>query len=194
MTYKFKTFFLILLICNQLSAQESSKLKGFYGSINPGIGVVKGNLHTEEINTCFHFAFHFNVGYFILRSVQAGITLNGWLFEPFNETLFAYKGESISNGMVHIQYYPIRNKRLYLKSAYGISEYTNLRPEGNHGNGDAFMIAAGCEMSIGKRNFLLGVQLSYNIGNLKYNKIPGYNVLVDRKFQATDLTILLALD
>jgi len=194
MNYKFKTFFLILLICNQLSAQESSKLKGFYGSTNLGIGVVKGNIRNEETSTNSHFALHINVGYFIFRSVQAGITLNGWLFEPSGETLFAYKGESISNGMVHIQYYPIRNQRFYLKSAYGLSEYTNLRPDGNHGNGDAFMIATGYETSIGKRNFLLGVQLSCNIGNLRYNKMPGYNVLVDRKFQAADLTILLAFD
>jgi len=99
--------------------------------MNLGIGVVKGNIHNEEINTDSHFALHFNVGYFIFKSVQAGITLNGWLFEPFGEIPFASKGEGISNGMVHIQYYPIRNKRFYFKSAYGLSEYTNLRPEEN---------------------------------------------------------------
>jgi hypothetical protein len=194
MNYKFKTLILVLLICNQLSAQVSSKLKGFYGSVNLGIGVVKGNIQSEEINTDSHFALHFNVGYFISTSLQAGITLNGWLFEPYGEIPFAYRGESISNAMIHLQYYPIRNRRFYLKGAYGLSEYTNLRPEGNHGNGDAFMIASGYEMSIGKRNFLLGIQLSYNLGNLKYNKIPGANVLVNRKFQTADLTILIALD
>jgi len=52
----------------------------------------------------------------------------------FGSIPFAFKGESISNGMLHLQFYPVNKYRIFLKGAYGISEYTNLRPDKYHGN------------------------------------------------------------
>jgi hypothetical protein len=184
----------IFLIHSQLIAQSPGELKGFYGSVNLGLGNVTGNIDDEEIYSGNHFAMHLNAGVFICRSMQAGFTVNGWLFETFGEIPGGYKGEGLSNAMLHLQIYPIRNTRLFFKGGYGFSEYRNLRPEGNHGNGSAFMCALGYEKGIGKEGFLLGVQLSCNKGKLKYNEIPGTSILVNRKFQAIDLTVFLALD
>jgi len=96
--------------------------------------------------------------------------------------------------MVHLQFYPFKKHRIYLKSAIGVSDYTNLRPDGYHGTGNAFMEAIGFERGLGKGKFISGIQLSYNTGKLKYNYIPGTSKLIDRKFQSTDLTIFLAID
>jgi len=184
----------IFLIHTQLIAQIAGEQKGFYGSVNLGLGNVTGNIDDEEIHSSIHFAMHLNAGVFICRSLQAGFTINGWLFETYGEIPFGYKGEGVSNGMLHVQVYPIKNTRLFFKGAYGISGYWNLRPEGNYGNGSAFMWALGYERGIGKGEFLWGVQLSYNKGKLKYNEIPGENILLNRKFQTIDLTVFLALD
>jgi hypothetical protein len=184
----------IFLIHSQLIAQRPGELKGFYGSFNLGLGNVTGNIDDEEIYSSTHFAMHLNAGVFICRSMQAGFTINGWLFETYGEIPFGYKGEGLSNGMLHLQIYPIKNKRLFFKGAYGISEYENIRPEGNHGNGNAFMLALGYEKAIGKGEFLWGVQFSYNNGKLKYNEIPGENILENREFHTIDLTVFLALD
>lgn len=184
----------ILLLHFQLVAQKSGELKGFYGSTNLGLGVVNGNITSEEINTSSHFAMHLIVGIFVNKSIQAGLTLNGWLFESYGSIPFAYKGESISNGMVHLQVYPVKNNRLFFKGAYGLSEYTNLRPDKDHGNGRTFMVAAGYEKGIGKGNFLTGIQFSYYIGKLKYNDLSGTNDLLNRKFKTIDLTIFLGID
>ena len=194
MLKKFKVILPILIIHFQLVAQNTGELKVFYGSMNLGLGLVKGNITSETIKTMSQFAMHLNVGVFITRSVLAGITMNGWLFEPYGITSADYKGESVANGMLHLQFYPVKNYRFYFKGAYGISEYTNLRPEGNHGNGKALMGALGYEKGIGKGKFLWGIQFSYNKGKLKYNAIPGENVLQNRKFQVIDLTIFLALN
>ncbi|MCJ7648469.1 MAG: hypothetical protein MUP85_07635, partial [Candidatus Lokiarchaeota archaeon] len=163
--------FLLLLMHFQLTAQRSGEFKGFYGSINLGLGIVEGNITSEEKNSSSQFAMHFNVGLFVTKTVQVGITLNGWLFESYGSIPFAFKGESISNGMLHLQFYPVNKYRIFLKGAYGISEYTNLRPDKDHGNGSAFMVALGYEKEIGKRNFLPGIQLSYNLGKLKYTDL-----------------------
>ncbi len=184
----------VLLIHLQLDAQKSGELKGFYGSINLGLGLVNGNITSEEINTSSHFAMHLNVGIFIIKSVQAGITFNGWLFEPYGSIANAYKGESISNGMLHLQFYPLNNNRLFLKGAYGISEYTNLRPDKDSGIGNASMVALGYEKGIGKSEFLYGIQLSYTIGALKFTDLSGINSLHGRKFQTIDLTIFVGID
>ena len=106
-----------------------------------------------------HFAMHLNVGVFLNRSVQGrGYRINGWLFETYGPIPFGYKGESISNGMVHIQLYPVKNNRLFFKGAYGICEYKNLRPDKDEGRGKALMIATGYEKEIGKSNFLTGIR------------------------------------
>lgn len=194
MLRKLEIILTILLIHLQLDAQKSGELKGFYGSINLGLGLVNGNITSEKINTSSHFAMHLNVGVFIIKSVQAGITFNGWLFEPYGSIPFAYKGESISNGMLHLQFYPVKNNRLFFKGAYGKSEYTNLRPDKDSGIGNAFMVAVGYEKRIGKREFHSGIQLSYNIGKLKFTDLSGINGLLNRKFQTIDLTIFLGMD
>lgn len=190
----YSTILIILLINYHLTAQRSGDHKGFYGSMNIGPGIVTGNISNEKISTAAHLAMHLNIGYFFSSSVQGGITVNGWLFEPFGEIPSGFKGESISNGMIHLQFYPFRDYRLFLKGAYGLSEYTNLRPNKVNGSGSAFMTALGYEIEIGRRDFLAGVQLSYNMGHLTYAYIPGTSYLRDRKYQAVDLTIYLALD
>jgi hypothetical protein len=185
----------VLLIHYNLAAQKSGELKGLYGSMNLGIGIVSGNITGEEINTSANFAMHFNIGFFICRSMQAGITLNGWLFEPYGPFLFTYyEGESISSWMFHLQFYPLKNSRLFFKGAYGISEYINLTPEKDQGKGDAFMVALGYEKKLGKDMILAGIQLSYSIGKLKYTDLYGTNNLANRKFSTIDLTLLLAID
>jgi hypothetical protein len=194
MCKKLKIILPVLLVSFQLMAQKSGELHGFYGSMNLGLGIVRGNISGENTNTTGQFAMHFNAGVFVSRSVQAGITLNGWLFESFEPIPFAYKGESISNGMVHLQVYPIKKHRFYLKGAYGLSEYTNLRPQEDSGKGRAFMTALGHEKETGWQRFLLGIQLSYNSGNLKYTDMAGKNSLQDRSFQTVDLTLFLAID
>ena len=48
-----KIIFAILLVHFQLFAQNPGELKGFYGSMNLGLGVVNGNITHEEKNTDF---------------------------------------------------------------------------------------------------------------------------------------------
>ena len=213
----FKIVFLLILSVCELCAQKTGELKGLYGSINLGLGVINGDITNEYYSTNGQFAMHFNVGIFICRYLQTGITLNGWLFESFEEIPYAYKFESISNGMIHLQVYPVRNKRLFIKGAYGITEYTNLRPEKNSGKGRALMVAFGYEREFrlnkkennddlffteatvydkrkNMQKFFWGIQISYNSGRLNYTSFPGISSLVDRRFQTIDLTLILAID
>lgn len=175
-------------------AQDHGALKGLYGSFNMGLGIVSQNVTHESRETTPQFAMHFNIGLFLLRSVQAGITLNGWLYEPYYPGDFYYKGESISNAMFHLQFYPVKNKRIYFKGAYGNSRYTNMRPSEYSGKGYAFMLASGYEKEIGKGELLMGLQLSWNYGDLKFNYLPSNSNRQTRNFQALDLTLYLAID
>jgi hypothetical protein len=56
------------------------------------------------------------------------------------------------------------------------------------------MVAVGYEKGIEKREFLSGIQLSYNIGKLRYTDLSGINGLLSRKFQTIDLTVFLGID
>ena len=185
--------FLVLVNIHSI-AQESGKLKGFYGSFNLGPGIVNENIRNDIENTSLCLAMHFNLGFFITRKIQTGFTMNGWLFEAFGLIPDGFKGESISNGMVHVQYYPLKSNRFFLKGAYGFSDYTNLRPEKYSGSGSASMIAAGYERQIGKREFLAGIQVSFNSGKIKINSFPGTYESDHRNFQSFDLTLFLSYD
>jgi hypothetical protein len=193
--YKNLKFIIPILFINfSLFGQQTTYLKGIYGSMNLGIGIIKGNITSETANTTPHFAMHINIGVFVCKSLQAGLTFNGWLYEPYRSMPPEYKGESISNGMLYLQLYPVRKNRFFFKGAYGMSEYTNLRPGGLHGTGNAFMGAFGYEKEIGKGKFISGIQVSYSSGNLKYTRFPATNSLIDRKFQTIDFTIFIGLD
>jgi hypothetical protein len=137
---------------------------------------------------------HFNVGFFICKSVQTGITLNGWLFEPYGEIPFGYRGESISDAMMHIQLYPVKDQRLFFKAAYGLSDYTNLRPGKDNGNGHAFLVAAGFEKEARWKSFIYGIQVSYNKGGLEYTYLTSASAAKKLTFQAIDITLFLGLD
>lgn len=177
-----------------LAAQRPGSLKGLYGSFNAGLGIVSENVSGLEKNISPHFTMNFNLGVFICKSLQAGVTANGWLFESFGPIPFAYKGESISNTMIHLQVYPVKNNRFFMKGAYGVSKYINLRPEGNYGKGDGYMFAIGYEKEVGIDKFLSGIQLSVNLGKIRYYDSPGNNDFVNQRFQTVDLTFFMALD
>jgi hypothetical protein len=184
----------VLLIQLHLIAQKSGGLHGFYGSMNLGPGIVTENITGQRTETGIRFAMHLNVGYFLSSSVQAGITLNGWLFEPYSYNPFEYKGESISGSMIHFQVYPVSSHRLYFKGAYGMSEYTNLKPNKNNGNGHAFMAAAGYEKETRLWSILWGIQLSFNSGEINYIGMPGVSNLPARYYRTFDVTFFIALD
>jgi len=177
-----------------VEAQNPGELKGFYGSINIGSGIVNGNISGTEIRTTLQFAMHFSVGYFINRSVQLGLTGNGWLFEPYQSTRTEENGESLSNSMIYIQVYPTYHCRLFVKGGYGISKYINNHPDKDNGKGYAFMAAAGFEHHLGKKEMLWGLQLSYQNGKLRYNGIFTPVNQLHRSFQVVDLTLFIGLD
>lgn len=184
----------LLLVDISVSAQNTGALKGFYGSINLGTGIVNGNITNYEIQTTPQFAMHFNIGYFLNRSLQAGVTGCGWLFESYLSTRTEERGESLSNAMVHVLFYPGNRSRFFIKGGFGVSKYKNNRPENDNGKGSALLTAVGFEDSIGLKNFIGGIQLSYQYGKLKYGYLYTPATQQNRKFHVLDLTLFIGLD
>ncbi len=184
----------ILLLHVNLSAQNQGTLKGFYGTVNTGPGIVNGNIKNAEIQTTPQFAMHFCVGYFVNKTLQLGLTGNGWLFQPYRSTRTEEKGESLSNSMIHVQFYPTTRYRLFIKGGFGISKYKNNRPLEDNGKGHAFMTALGYEKQAGKKELLLGGQLSYSNGRLRYGDLYTAADQLQRKFQVFDFTFFIGLD
>jgi hypothetical protein len=194
MIEKVKILLLLLLVDFSLSAQNPGARKGFYGSFNIGPGFLNGNITSYEKQTSTQFAMHISVGYFLNHSLQLGITGCGWLFEPYKWNQIEPSGESLSNTILHVQVYPLRKYRLFLKGGYGISKYRNLQPEKDYGKGNGFMAAAGFEHNIGNKEVLCGTQLSYQNGKLRYGDLYTPIDLLDRQFQVLDLTLFISLD
>jgi hypothetical protein len=184
-------FFLIEL---QLPAQNSSDMRGFYGSLNMGVSQFTGNVTSYETGSSTRFAMHFNIGYFVTNNFQLGLTGSGWLFESFMWTGKEYTGESISNTMLHVQFYPVQHYRWFVKGAYGVSKYTNLHPDKDSGRGNAFMAASGYEKKPGKGELLLGILISYQWGKLKYGNLYTPANQLNRSFNVVDLTLFFGLD
>jgi hypothetical protein len=183
-----------LILNFRLSAQNPGDMKGFYGSLNMGPGIVNGNISSYDIETSLRFAMHFNIGYFITNKVQIGLSGCGWLFEPYMWTGSGYTGESVSTTMFQIQVYPVRQYRWFLKGGYGISKYTNLHPDKDYGRGNAFMIATAYEQKFGKGQLLWGFQLSYQYGKLRYGNLYTPTDELNRRFHVVDFTLFLGLD
>jgi hypothetical protein len=101
--------------------------------MNLGEGIFKGNVTSYEIKTSTQFTMQLNIGYFVTRNVQLGLTRSGWLNESFMWTGKEYTGESVSNTMLHVQFYTVQYYRWFVKAAYGVGKYTNLHPDKDAG-------------------------------------------------------------
>lgn len=191
-----KSIFLLwlFLAIQHIRAQNSGDLKGFYGSLDLGLGVVNGNITSYEIETTLQFAMHLNIGYFVGKNVQLGLSASGWLYESFMWTGAEYQGESLSTSIIHLQVYPSQRYRWFIKGGYGISRYTNLQPYTDNGSGNAFLLASGIEKKFFKNEILIGTQISYQFGKLKYGNLYTTPDQLKRRFNVVDLTLFFGLD
>jgi len=190
----FSIVILLLWIDIHAAAQSPGSMKGFYGSMNLGAGIVSGNITNFNEGTSVQFGMHINVGFFMSKSVQVGVSGCGWLFESYMSNWTGEKGESVSDALLYIQLYPFVDYRMYFKTGYGVSRYKNNRPYTENGRGNALIAAFGYEINPGKKEFICGIQLSYHHGNLRYSNLYTPANYQDRRFNVIDLTLFYGLD
>jgi hypothetical protein len=191
---KIITLLPVIIMSVNLNAQSNADLKGLYGSMNLGCGLMNANITSEDMSTSVRFSMQVSVGYFISKSLQAGITASGWLFEPYWPILSDENGESISNTMIHLQVYPLKQFRLYTKVGYGISRYINKHPLKDYGRGHVLMSAIGFEKKAGRKEVLWGIQIAYHAGDIRLGDLNATGQLLNRKFNVADLTLFFGLD
>lgn len=184
---------LLLAACTAI-AQNKSWQKGLYGNLHLGAGSVTRNFG-EGDNTTTRFTMQISGGYFIVKPLMAGITANGWTYEPANYYSPYEIGEFISTTCLFLQVYPLPANRLYLKSGYGFSSYTSEHSYDSYDNGNAYLFAGGYEFPLSKQGkTFLGLEIAYYGGKLSDDLYDDDGNASQRQFHAVNLTVFFSVD
>jgi hypothetical protein len=170
---------LVAFLGNQpTSAQEEQSFRKFYAGIELGAGGLELSRNQLNEGRTTRFALGIYGGYRPFRWLRAGINLNGWLIEPYNQFFFFYfeeEGISISNIYGQVQVFPLKEQPLFLNFQGGSSKYVNLNPDAQNALGTGGKLGLGYEYPLGK-NF--GLSLTANWGFGKFGDITFQSVSV----------------
>jgi hypothetical protein len=170
---------LVAFLGNQTtSAQEEQSFRKFYAGIELGAGGLELSRNQLNEGRTTRFALGIYGGYRPFRWLRAGINLNGWLIEPYNQFFFFYfeeEGISISNIYGQVQVFPLKEQPLFLNFQGGSSKYVNLNPDAQNALGTGGKLGLGYEYPLG-RNF--GLSLTANWGFGKFGDITFQSVSV----------------
>lgn len=172
------TFLLVFIGSKSSLAQEDHSFRKFYAGIELGAGGLELSRNQLDEGRTARFALGVYGGYRPFRWLRAGINLNGWLIEPYNQFFFFYfeeEGISISNIYGQVQVFPLREQPLFLNFQGGSSKYVNLNPDAQNAPGTGGKIGLGYEYPLGKN---LGLSLTANWGFGKFGDITFQSVSV----------------
>jgi len=110
------------------------------------------------------FALGFVGGHSLGNRARIGLELNGWLLQSFNLNNPAV-GESVSDVLVVVDAFPIRQTPLFLRAGPGVALYQNNRPGGFDGSGWSWTAGVGYEIPLTER-FGLAPIADYAAGSL----------------------------
>lgn len=168
---------LVTFLGNQPTfAQEEQPFRKFYAGIELGAGGLELSRNQLNEGRTARFALGIYGGYRPFRWLRAGINLNGWLIEPYNQFFFFYfeeVGISISNIYGQVQVFPLREQPLFLNFQGGSSKYVNLNPDAQNAPGTGGKIGLGYEYPLGKN---LGLSLTANWGFGSFRDVTLQNI------------------
>lgn len=168
---------LVTFLGNQPTfSQEEQPFRKFYAGIELGAGGLELSRNQLNEGRTARFALGIYGGYRPFRWLRAGINLNGWLIEPYNQFFFFYfeeEGISISNIYGQVQVFPLREQPLFLNFQGGSSKYVNLNPDAQNAPGTGGKIGLGYEYPLGKN---LGLSLTANWGFGSFRDITLQNI------------------
>lgn len=168
---------LVAFLGNQPTfAQEEQPFRKFYAGIELGAGGLELSRNQLNEGRSARFALGIYGGYRPFRWLRAGVNLNGWLIEPYNQFFFFYfeeEGISISNIYGQVQVFPLREEPLFLNFQGGSSKYVNLNPDAQNAPGTGGKIGLGYEYPLGKN---LGLSLTANWGFGSFRDVTLQNI------------------
>lgn len=168
---------LVAFLGNQPTlAQEAQPFRKFYAGIELGAGGLELSRNQLNEGRTARFALGIYGGYRPFRWLRAGVNLNGWLIEPYNQFFFFYfeeEGISISNIYGQVQVFPLREEPLFLNFQGGSSKYVNLNPDAQNAPGTGGKIGLGYEYPLGKN---LGLSLTANWGFGSFRDVTLQNI------------------
>lgn len=175
---------------NNAMAQEEKPFRKFYAGLEMGAGGLELSRNQLHEGRAGRFALGIYGGYRPFRWLRAGINLNGWLIEPYNQYFFLYfeeEGISISNIYGQIQVFPLKEQPFFLNLQGGSSKYVNLNPDAQNTNGIGGKVGFGYEYPLGK-NF--GLSLNGNFGFGRFGDVTFQNVsIINQKYDVFEFLL-----
>ena len=128
-------------------AREDRVVRPWWVALELGDGQLR--LTSDQFNTNRNpaFALGFLGGHSLGNRARIGLELNGWLLQSFNLSNPAV-GESVSNVLVLVDAFPIRQTPIFLRAGPGLALYQNNRPGGSNGSGWAWTAGVGYEIPL----------------------------------------------
>jgi len=163
------------MLPGEIYAQENIDRNGFVLGGWAGYGQM--NVNTDNTSRGSHgtFALGFKGGYAITSKVIIGLELNGWTINA-HDINDPSKGESVSNGSIFINYFPLDNLPLYIAGGGGQLSYRNYSPGINgRDNGGSWFIGSGYEIQISNK-LMLVPQIRYSQGNITGGNFKVYEM------------------
>jgi len=170
-------FSLLFVFTYSSYAQDNISRKGFTLGTSLGYGSTKyeyKDIHASEDS----FAVGLQVGYAITPNIIAGLEVNGWTINAFNDSVYNYyyyydynepsEGESISNASLFLNVFPFKEHPFYITGSVGKSYYDNYdRGVDIRETGTAFSVGCGYEFPISK-TVTYAPQFRYSKGNFHH--------------------------
>ncbi len=171
---------LFLLPSFTLTAQPSNYItrSKFYVGMNAGAGLLNLSMNTQSQQK-YPFALDFYGGIMPFRWLRTGISIGGWLIEPYGDYEDnPWKGISIENIYAQIQVFPFDSFDLFLNFAGGFSNYLNMHPGAYNAQGTGFLSGLGYERRLfGK----MGISLMINYGFGSFNDLNYTGISVNNQ-------------
>lgn len=181
---------LLVLGSNNVMAQEEKPFRKFYAGLEMGAGGLELSRNQLNEGRTGRFALGLYGGYRPFRWLRAGINLNGWLIEPYNQLFFFYfeeEGISISNIYGQFQVFPMGEKPFFLNFQGGSSKYVNLNPDAQSSPGMGGKFGLGYEYPLGKS---FGLSLTVNWGFGKFRDATVQNVsITNQRYDVFELLL-----
>lgn len=203
MSYQYpkKIALFILLFCiwqltatnsySQTNTPENTKdsfKRGFYGGVEMGAGWLELSQNNQTEGREARFIFGLYAGYRPFRALKAGIKIDGYLIEAYDNSNPA-EGISISNTHFHAQVFPFKKIALFANLQGGWSKYINQNFGKHDAKGSSQKIGLGYEYTLAEH---LRLSLLGNYGFGKFKDVNDVMITVhDQHFDSWDITLCI---
>ncbi len=155
--------------------------------MDAGVGLLNLSMNDQSQHRN-PFALDFYGGIMPLRWLRTGISIGGWLLEPYGDyETDPSKGISIENIYAQIQVFPFDSFDLFLNFAGGFSNYINMHPGAYNAQGTGLLAGLGYERRLlGKMG--ISLMVNYGIGSFNDLKYTGIS-MKNQHYEITEFLI-----